>query len=143
MAFKNKYEKLTFRVLKQIFPNNNFIVNKRYDWLRNDKNRKLELDFYSDELKLAVEYNGPQHYHFLKHYHKTEYDFFNQVKNDLIKKSICQRLSIKLIEIPMLFDEKEITSFIVEKYNNYEDTEDLETKISYYKKLLENKKPRT
>src|SRR5207248_3901311 len=42
----------------------------------------LELDGYNDELKIAFEYDGEQHYKVIKRYHKTTEDFERQVQRD-------------------------------------------------------------
>lgn len=47
----------------------------RPEWLRNDEGNLLELDGYNDELKLAFEYNGIQHYEHIVHFYKTEEGF--------------------------------------------------------------------
>ncbi|MFZ4795982.1 MAG: hypothetical protein ACOYMA_00715 [Bacteroidia bacterium] len=60
----------------------------------------LELDGYCEELSLAFEYQGPQHYRIIKHYYMNEEKFNSQKERDLFKKTKCKELSIKLIEIP-------------------------------------------
>lgn len=48
-------------IIKTIFPNK--IIKseyKEFDWLKNEK--KLEIDIYLPELKLAIEFDGKQHF---------------------------------------------------------------------------------
>jgi len=58
-------QKLLTNIIKEVFPNNIIEVNyKGFSWLMNPKTRKrLELDIFLPEIKLAIEYDGE--YHFL------------------------------------------------------------------------------
>lgn len=61
----------------------------------------LELDVYNDDLRLAVEYNGRQHYQFNSHFHNGSNDRFqNQQYRDLIKKQLCEENGVRLIIVP-------------------------------------------
>lgn len=60
----------------------------------------LELDGYNEELKLAVEYNGSQHYVENKSFfHNQEGSFESQLERDELKRKECNDLGITLIEI--------------------------------------------
>ena len=63
-------------------------------------NSKLELDGYNEELKLAFEYNGIQHYKLCSWLHKTKRDFEYQKEKDTFKQTWCKNNGIKLISIP-------------------------------------------
>jgi len=70
------------KTLESIF---NKPFNKaRPDFLRNPVtgNFNLELDCFNPELKLAVEYNGIQHYKFTPFFHRTHDAFLNQKYRD-------------------------------------------------------------
>ena len=59
-AYKIKETEL-YNILKQIFPRYIMIKNYRgFDWLKNQKN--MEIDIWIPELKLAIEYDGEQHF---------------------------------------------------------------------------------
>lgn len=60
----------------------------------------LEFDCYNEELKLAVEYNGRQHYEYVPFFHKNKEAFYNQKYRDELKRIKCRDLGIRLIEIP-------------------------------------------
>jgi hypothetical protein len=65
----------------------------------------LELDGYNEELNIAFEYNGRQHYKYIPYFHKNgEQDFIEQQERDRRKYRICAKKNIKLILIPYKFD---------------------------------------
>jgi len=59
-----------------------------------------EIDGYCEELKIAFEYHGRQHYTHIKHFHKTDYEFNKQIKRDETVRIKCLKKGIRLIEIP-------------------------------------------
>jgi hypothetical protein len=71
-------------------------VKVRPDWLRGDKGRNLELDGYCEELNLAFEYNGAQHYS-KKHFGMTEKKFVEQVFRDRKKYTELLKRGIRCI----------------------------------------------
>jgi hypothetical protein len=79
----------------------------RPDFLKHYKTGyNLELDGYNEELKLAFEYNGIQHYKYRPDYfHKGgEHLFIDQQERDKIKIQMCNKLGIKVIVIPYQYD---------------------------------------
>lgn len=86
-----KTQKLLFNIIKTIFVNN--IVHydyHKFDWLKTGKYAKMEIDIYVDDIKLAIEYDGRQHFEEvslfggaegLKHRKKLD-----KIKNKKIKK---------------------------------------------------------
>jgi phage/plasmid-associated DNA primase len=73
----------------------------RPTWLVNPKTgKKLELDMFNADHKIAIEYNGPQHYMFPNVYHKTPEEFQAQQERDAIKRDVCHRRGIVLLEVP-------------------------------------------
>lgn len=62
--------------------------------------QRLELDMYNEELMMACEYNGIQHYfEDNKFFHKNG-GFEEQVERDSLKKQYCDENGIKLIIVP-------------------------------------------
>lgn len=60
---KNKTQAVITNIIKDIFPGFDVISNYRgFDWLRTKKNRRQEVDIFVPELKLAIEYDGEQHF---------------------------------------------------------------------------------
>ncbi len=50
-------------------------IKIRPDWLLNNRGNRMEIDMYNKDLNLAIEYNGVQHYKFIRHFFKDESDF--------------------------------------------------------------------
>jgi hypothetical protein len=73
---------------------------KRPEWLEG-----LELDGYNEEVNIAFEYNGIQHYEYNEFFHRGDYEKFEEQKDrDLKKYRICRERNIDLIIIPYQYD---------------------------------------
>ena len=83
-------------------------------WLNN-----LELDGYCEKLNLAFEYDGQQHYKFIKYFHKTIEKFKNLLKTDRLKNKLCQDNGITLIRIPFWVEFGNIKDYIINKCNKF------------------------
>lgn len=101
------------RVLEQLY---NRPFNKaRPDFLSNPVTGgeyNLELDCYNDELKIAVEYNGVQHYKYTPYFHKSREAFQNQKYRDYMKRELCQKNGVTLIEVPYSVPIGEIEQYL-------------------------------
>lgn len=85
------HEKLLYNIVKSLFSNHNTIYHYRSPWLEN-----LELDIYIEDLKVAIEYQGIQHYQPIKHWGGV--DGLNQrQQNDTKKKKLCTENGVTLI----------------------------------------------
>jgi hypothetical protein len=112
---QSKGEKTCLNIIKEIYPNNNF-EKIRPKWLINKKtNKPLELDIYCDELKLAIEYNGEQHYKFIPYFHKDESNFEFQCERDILKNNLCKEQNVKLITVPYTCNTYESIKEYIEK----------------------------
>ncbi|MGG3608078.1 zinc-ribbon domain-containing protein [Priestia megaterium] len=76
------------------------LLQKEFHKTRKELEKGLELDGYNEELRLAFEYNGIQHYSYNSHFHKSEDEFKKQQIRDKEKERLCAANSIKLIVIP-------------------------------------------
>lgn len=88
----------------------------RPKWLKNpETGRNLELDMYNHKLRIGLEYNGSQHYHFNPFYHQTQEGFEKQLQRDKFKRKKCKELGIFLISVPYTVPYTEIESYILKK----------------------------
>jgi hypothetical protein len=88
----------------------------RPKWLRNpETGSNLELDCYNDELKIAVEYNGSQHYKYPNQYHNTESKFIGQVRRDQYKFDTCEKMGVYIIRVPYTVPHNQIEKYIRER----------------------------
>jgi hypothetical protein len=112
---KSKGEIECKKVLENIFKKP--FISIRPDFLKNTitGGNNLELDCYNSELKIAVEYNGIQHYKFSPFFHKNKDQFHNQKYRDDIKKRLCEENGILLIEVPYTVKLEDIDKFIKTK----------------------------
>ena len=84
-------------------------------WLINPKTGwKLELDGYCEELGIAFEYNGIQHYKSIKRFfHSSRRTLEDQQQIDLLKRKICHDKGIALIEVPYIVNYNKMPDYIV------------------------------
>ena len=78
-----------------------FVANSRPNWLMNlDTGMNLELDMFHPGLRLAVEYDGPQHTSFPNPYHATRREFEAQQARDRLKDMRCREHGVHLVRVP-------------------------------------------
>ncbi len=86
-----------------------FIFNYKFKkirpkWLKNYKTGyNLELDGYCEELNVAFEHNGIQHYKVINKFKMTKNDLKLIKSRDRLKIKLCKKQGVKLIIIPHLF----------------------------------------
>jgi hypothetical protein len=89
-------------------------AKERYQWLTNSDGNRMELDGYNDELKLAFEYHGKQHYSYIPHYHRNgPDDLKKRQRDDRRKRRLCKENGVKLITIPYTIKPKHLESYIL------------------------------
>lgn len=82
-------------------------ISCRPDFLRFEKDDNLELDCYNDELKLALEFQGKQHFEYVPFLHDSDINnFIYQQRKDIFKKQKCIEKKINLLEITYKDEEK-------------------------------------
>lgn len=100
------------KVLDEEYPGM-FRRNYRPRWLRNPKTGwPLELGFYSDKEKIAIEVNGRQHYEYSPPFHRTSEDLKYTKYKDGIKSERCEEMGVKLIVIPYTMHVNEVKDYI-------------------------------
>lgn len=93
------FEKLTgFRFIKI-----------RPKWLKNPKtNRSLELDGYCEELKMAFEHDGKQHFEESEFFHRKKNCSLEEIQfRDHLKDKLCIENGVKLLRIKYDIEDKE------------------------------------
>lgn len=70
------------------------------EWLRSGRGRKLQLDGFNEELGLAFEYQGSQHYRYLDWFHKSPEDFEKQKLRDAEKLAVCLDRGVLVLLVP-------------------------------------------
>lgn len=112
--FMSKGEKICKETMNRIYGLD--FVSIRPNWLKNPETKcNLELDCYNDELKLAVEYNGVQHYKWPNFLNQSYDQFINQVRRDKFKKECCEKMGVYLIIVPYNVDHDKIPEYIMSK----------------------------
>lgn len=129
------------------------LLGKTFQKTRNVLPLGYELDGYNQDLKLAFEYHGIQHYKFDKFFYKSKDKFIERMQRDALKKELCANNGIKLIVIPYKISEnteilidfiwKELMKFkirpIVNKNNfSFEDFYTEMTALEGLRKLADN-----
>lgn len=121
----------------------------RPEWIRNKNGKRLELDGFCEELKIAFEHNGFQHYKQISYY-KYDIEGFNTIKtHDQIKIKLCKENNVKLIIIPELinilkidllknFIKTECIRLNIELPKNYDDI-NIDIRQAYCGKVAEAK----
>lgn len=86
-------ERLTGKTFRKVKPH----------WLVNPiTNHRMELDGYNQELNIAVEYQGEQHYTFIPGWHKTLDEFKRSQQRDLTKRALCEQNGVALFTVPFI-----------------------------------------
>jgi len=103
-------EKMLYELIKFYCPHLTIKNNKKFHWLGNRKH----LDIFIEELKIAIEYDGMQHYKYIDYFFRGDYNKFKkQIYNDKLKEKLCKENNIKLLRWK---ENKRITEFNVLKF---------------------------
>ncbi len=108
-------ERICRRYFEKIF--NSKFLKVRPSWLITKTGKRMELDGYSEELKIAFEYQGRQHYEDVTFFNNGQ-SFINRNDNDVQKKKLCQIRGVFLIEIPHTVKFEKIGEYIVNECRN-------------------------
>ena len=109
---EKKHEKKCRAILEKIY--HTPFPSVRPSFLRNIRTgRNLELDCYNSNLKLALEYQGEQHYSYNKYFHKSPVHFARQKAYDAWKKKRCADVGIDLIVVPYRVGYNNLEDYII------------------------------
>lgn len=82
-------------------------LQKSFEWLKSEKNRKYKLDAYFPKHNLVLEYNGAQHYRYVRYFHrKNKNGHLTQMARDQHKYSMLKANLVNLLVIR--FDDTEV-----------------------------------
>lgn len=116
--FQSKGERECKRSIEEI--THKPFTKHRPDFLKNEiTGKNLELDCYNEELKLAIEYNGIQHYEYTPIFHKSKDVFYNTKYRDKMKDTLCRENGVKLIVVPYTVKLENIQQYILDKIKNF------------------------
>lgn len=95
------------------------LLDKKFTKRRNILSNNFELDGYCENLNLAFEYQGEQHYKKINMFKDTDEDLIKRKHHDKIKFDECERLNITLIIIPYTkaANDNTLLKFIVDELN--------------------------
>lgn len=111
--FVSRGERECRRVAEQFFGKP--FVSVRPEFLVNPvTGRALEIDCYNDELKIGIEYNGRQHYNYIKTMHPNYEAFLNLRYRDYIKELLCRVNGVALVKVPYT-QEHNIETYLTDK----------------------------
>jgi hypothetical protein len=88
-------------------------------WLNTDKGR-FTLDGYSNELKVAFEYQGVQHYQRVEHFHRagSPKTLERQIERDAVVLELCKANNVRLLVVPPFpvgSDERDVAQHVSEQ----------------------------
>lgn len=106
-----KNERVTRRVLETLyclpFP------TIRPSWLLNPRTgRRLEIDCLNEEVGIACEYSGRQHFEQCDRFHRSREEFVSQVYRDKVKKEIILDRGLDFIVVPYTIATHDIPFYI-------------------------------
>ncbi len=107
-------ERFCRKIFETVF--NKAFPKARPKWLVNDRTNQMELDGYNEELGLAFEYQGIQHYEYVAFFHQCKKDLERRKRDDKKKRLLCNQKDVILIEIPYTIQKKLILEYIIKQF---------------------------
>ncbi len=127
-------ERLVRHTLEELF--GTAFKKHRPDWLRNTRTgRLMELDGYSPELKLAFEYQGPQHYKAVLLFKMDQTHLERGRYRDDLKSELCRTHGIALLEVPYTVESQELPEWIYRAIEDRLDTQHLVAKMRDWREI--------
>lgn len=77
----------------------NFPKTRKIPWLVNSRNNKMEIDCYSDKMKLGLEYDGGQHRKVVQHFGMTQKKLVQRQIDDVQKDKLCLKHGVTLLRV--------------------------------------------
>lgn len=101
---REEFEKLTGKKFPTVYPS----------WLEG-----MELDGYCDELRLAFEFQGPQHTMFSSKYDKKYATYAKRVRDDERKVTLCRENKVFLIPIDYIIPRIQLNNYLRSRLHDY------------------------
>lgn len=101
------------KILERYYGVQNVVTSFHPLWATSAKGALLEYDILIKNKNILIEYNGAQHYKFVKLFHKTEKRFIAQQKRDVLKEELANENNFKLIVIK--FNEPLVEDYIIKR----------------------------
>lgn len=106
--------KLT-KILEARFGAKNVVTSYRPLWAESSKGSLLEYDIYIPSKRLLIEYNGRQHYHHTRLFHRSRAAFLAQQRRDRRKERLAKKNGYKFLVFR--YDEPLFEDYVMEKLN--------------------------
>lgn len=88
------------------------IHNIKYIREQRLEDKKLRFDFWLPDYNTAIEYNGRQHYKYIKFFHQNNQGFKRMKERDEEKRKYCRNKEITLLEIPYTWKKVTVLKFL-------------------------------
>ena len=95
----HKTETNLVKIVERIYGKKNVVTAFHPIWAKSDKGVLLEFDIYVPKYRLLIEYNGRQHYEFVRFFHKTLTRFRKQKRRDRQKACLARANGYRLVVI--------------------------------------------
>lgn len=103
-----KNQLILFEKLKSIFKNESFLWEYRAKWLG-----RLRIDICIEKHKIAVEYDGQQHFYPINHFGGID-KFKKNIQNDALKERLCEENGFKLFRIKYNYTDEDFYNLCVD-----------------------------
>jgi hypothetical protein len=110
-------ERICRAVLEKLFRTT--FPKKKPAWLLSARKTRLELDGYSEDLEIAFEYQGKQHFVESKHFHSGNTIFRQRLADDRRKATLCRKHGVFLLQIPYTIPHLGFESYIRERLKRH------------------------
>ena len=101
------------KILERYYGIRNVVTSFHPVWALSKKGALLEFDIFITNKNVLIEYNGQQHYEFVKLFHKTEKKFQAQKERDILKERLAKDNGFKFVIIK--YDEPLVEDYIISK----------------------------
>ena len=95
----HKTETIMVKLIEQLYGRPNVVTSFHPEWALSSKGVLLEYDIHIVGTNILIEYNGRQHYEYVKFFHKKICNFKKQINRDILKQKLAIVHGYRLIII--------------------------------------------